>query len=438
MRREKPELLIPASSLEVLKTAVIFGADAVYIGGEAFGLRAKAKNFTSEEMAEGIAFAHAHGVKVYVTANILAHNDDLSGAAEYFEELKNMKPDQPDALIISDPGMFTIAKQVWPQVEIHISTQANNTNYQTYLFWWQLGAKRVVSARELSLAEIAEIRAHIPEDMEIESFIHGAMCISYSGRCLLSNYFTGRDANQGACTHPCRWKYAVVEEKRPGEYLPVYENERGTYIFNSKDLCMIEYVPEIVAAGIDSLKIEGRMKTALYVATVARTYRKAIDDFFTSEETYRANMDWYKAEISKCTYRQFTTGFYFGKPDENTQIYDSNTYVNEYIYLGIVDEVAERRAVIGADVTDAGAQNADVASVQKVGKTLARIEQRNKFCVGDSIEIMKPDGNNVSVQVLGMYNADMEPVESCPHSKQEIWLELSELPKQYDLLRVKA
>ncbi|MBQ7777034.1 MAG: U32 family peptidase C-terminal domain-containing protein [Lachnospiraceae bacterium] len=438
MRREKPELLIPASSLEVLKTAVIFGADAVYIGGEAFGLRAKAKNFTSEEMAEGIAFAHAHGVKVYVTANILAHNDDLSGAAEYFEELKNMKPDQPDALIISDPGMFTIAKQVWPQVEIHISTQANNTNYQTYLFWWQLGAKRVVSARELSLAEIAEIRAHIPEDMEIESFIHGAMCISYSGRCLLSNYFTGRDANQGACTHPCRWKYAVVEEKRPGEYLPVYENERGTYIFNSKDLCMIEYVPEIVAAGIDSLKIEGRMKTALYVATVARTYRKAIDDLFTSEETYRANMDWYKAEISKCTYRQFTTGFYFGKPDENTQIYDSNTYVNEYIYLGIVDEVAERRAVIGADVTDAEAQNADVASVQKVGKTLVRIEQRNKFCVGDSIEIMKPDGNNVSVQVLGMYNADMEPVESCPHSKQEIWLELSELPKQYDLLRVKA
>ena len=419
MRREKPELLIPASSLEVLKTAVIFGADAVYIGGEAFGLRAKAKNFTTAEMAEGIAFAHEHGVKVYVTANILAHNDDLSGAAEYFEELKNMKPEQPDALIISDPGMFTIAKQVWPEVEIHISTQANNTNYQTYLFWWQLGAQRVVSARELSLAEIAEIRAHIPEDMEIESFIHGAMCISYSGRCLLSNYFTGRDANQGACTHPCRWKYAVVEEKRPGEYLPVYENERGTYIFNSKDLCMIEYVQEIVAAGIDSLKIEGRMKTALYVATVARTYRKAIDDFFTSEETYRANMDWYKAEIAKCTYRQFTTGFYFGKPDENTQIYDSNTYVNEYIYLGIIEAVEERE-------------------INGAVKKLARIEQRNKFCVGDSIEIMKPDGENVVVTVQNMYNADLEPVESCPHSKQEIWLELSQLPVQYDLLRVKA
>lgn len=418
-RREKPELLIPASSLEVLKTAVIFGADAVYIGGEAFGLRAKAKNFTSEEMAEGIVFAHEHGVKVYVTANILAHNNDLTGAAEYFEELKNMKPDQPDALIISDPGMFTIAKQVWPEVEIHISTQANNTNYQTYLFWWNLGAKRVVSARELSLAEIAEIRAHIPQEMEIESFIHGAMCISYSGRCLLSNYFTGRDANQGACTHPCRWKYAVVEEKRPGEYLPVYENERGTYIFNSKDLCMIEYIPQIVEAGIDSLKIEGRMKTALYVATVARTYRKAIDDYYTSEETYRTNMDWYKTEISKCTYRQFTTGFYFGKPDENTQIYDSNTYVNEYTYLGITEQTAERE-------------------VNGEKKLLARIEQRNKFCVGDSIEIMRPDGENIQTQVLAMYNADLEPVESCPHSKQEIWLELSKMPKQYDLLRVKS
>lgn len=423
MRREKPELLIPASSLEVLKTAVIFGADAVYIGGEAFGLRAKAKNFTPEEMAEGIAFAHSHGVKVYVTANILAHNEDLSGAAEYFEELKNMKPDQPDALIISDPGMFNIAKQVWPEVEIHISTQANNTNYQTYLFWWQLGAKRVVSARELSLAEIAEIRKHIPEEMEIESFIHGAMCISYSGRCLLSNYFTGRDANQGACTHPCRWKYAVVEEKRPGEYLPVYENERGTYIFNSKDLCMIEYVPEIVAAGIDSLKIEGRMKTALYVATVARTYRKAIDAYFESEETYRAHMDWYKAEISKCTYRQFTTGFYFGKPDENTQIYDSNTYVNEYIYLGIVEEVDERDVPVDGKM---------------ISKQLVRIEQKNKFCVGDRIEIMKPDGRNVEVEVLSMYNGDFEPVESCPHSKQTIWVELSESPARYDLLRCKA
>ena len=271
-RAGKPELLIPAGSLEVLKTAVIFGADAVYIGGEVFGLRAKAKNFSMQEMAQGIAFAHAHGVRVYVTANILAHNDDLDAAADYFRELKEMKP---DALIISDPGMFMLAKEICPDTELHISTQANNTNYGTYQFWWDLGARRVVSARELSLAEIREIRDHIPQDMEIETFIHGAMCISYSGRCLLSNYFTGRDANQGACTHPCRWKYAVVEETRPGEYLPVYENERGTFLFNSKDLCMVEHIPDLIEAGIDSFKVEGRMKTALYVAAVARTYRMA-------------------------------------------------------------------------------------------------------------------------------------------------------------------
>ena len=406
--RNKPELLIPASSLEVLKTAVVFGADAVYIGGEAFGLRAKAKNFSPEDMAEGIAFAHAHQVKVYVTANILAHNYDLEGAKKYFAELRDMKPEPCDALIISDPGMFTLAREVWPEVEIHISTQANNTNYLTYRFWWQQGAKRVVSARELSLEEIRQIRENIPEEMEIESFIHGAMCISYSGRCLLSNYFTGRDANHGACTHPCRWKYAVVEETRPGEYLPVYENERGTYIFNSKDLCMIEYIPEIAASGIDSLKIEGRMKTALYVAAVARTYRKALDDYESSEETYRANMDWYRTEISKCTYRQFTTGFYFGKPDENTQIYDNNTYVNEYIYLGITEEVKD---------------------------DLIRIEQKNKFSVGEEIEIMKPNGENIPVRVEAMYDAEMNPVDSCPHSRQILWIKLSETPAQYDLLR---
>ena len=403
----KPELLVPASSLEVLKTAVIFGADAVYIGGEAFGLRAKAKNFSLEDMKEGIAFAHERGVKVYVTANILAHNSDLKGAEEYFKELKEIGP---DALIISDPGMFTIAQRVWPDVEIHISTQANNTNYETFLFWQRMGAKRVVSARELSIHEIRQIRDSIPDDLEIETFIHGAMCISYSGRCLLSNYFTGRDANHGACTHPCRWKYAVVEEKRPGEYLPVYENERGTYIFNSKDLCMIEYIPEIVKAGIDSLKIEGRMKTALYVATVARTYRKAIDDYFESEEKYRANMDWYKAEIAKCTYRQFTTGFFFGKPDETTQIYDSNTYINEYIYLGIVDTVTE--------------------------DGLARFEQRNKFSVGEEIEFMKPDGSNVFTKVEKMYNEKMEEIESCPHPSEVTYVKCSEVPAKYDLLRI--
>lgn len=407
-RMGKPELLIPASSLEVLKTAVIFGADAVYIGGEAFGLRAKAKNFSMDEMKEGIAFAHAHQVRVYVTANILAHNEDLAGAAQYFHELKEIGP---DALIISDPGMFTLAKEICPEIELHISTQANNTNYGTYRFWWQQGAKRVVSARELSLAEIGEIRKHIPDEMEIETFVHGAMCISYSGRCLLSNYFTGRDANQGACTHPCRWKYAVVEEKRPGEYLPVYENERGTYIFNSKDLCMIGHIPDLVHAGIDSFKIEGRMKTALYVATVARTYRRAIDDWYEDPAKYEANMPWYLEEISKCTYRQFTTGFFYGKPSDEAQIYDSNTYINEYIYLGIVEAMTED------------------------GR--AKITQRNKFCVGDTIEIMKPDGENVPVQVLELETAEGEKVESCPHPQQELYVTLSQKAEQYDLLRVR-
>lgn len=400
------ELLIPASSLEVLKIAVIYGADAVYIGGEVFGLRANAKNFSMEDMAEGIQFAHEHGVKVYVTANILAHNGDLEGVREYFTQLKEIKP---DALIISDPGIYTIAKEICPEIERHISTQANNTNYGTYQFWWNQGAKRVVTARELSLNEIAEIRKNIPDEMEIETFVHGAMCISYSGRCLLSNYFTGRDANQGACTHPCRWKYAVVEEKRPGEYLPVYENERGTYIFNSKDLCMIEHIPELIEAGIDSFKIEGRMKTALYVATVARTYRKAIDDYLTSPEKYKENMDWYLEQISNCTYRQFTTGFFFGKPSEESQIYDNNTYIKEYTYLGIVGERNE--------------------------EGLYRIEQRNKFSVGEQIEVMKPDGRNIPVTVKRIVDEDGNEMESAPHPKQVLYIDLGQELEMYDILR---
>ncbi|WP_415939719.1 peptidase U32 family protein [Roseburia hominis] len=406
MRR--PELLIPASSLEVLKIAVIYGADAVYIGGEAFGLRAKAKNFSMDEIREGIAFAHAHDVKVYITANILAHNGDLDGVREYFAELREIKP---DALIISDPGVYMIAKEVCPEIERHISTQANNTNYGTYRFWYEQGAKRVVSARELSLAEIKEIRANIPDDLEIETFIHGAMCISYSGRCLLSNYFTGRDANQGACTHPCRWKYAVVEEKRPGEYLPVYENERGTYIFNSKDLCMIEHIPELMESGIDSFKIEGRMKTALYVATVARTYRRAIDDYKQSPELYREHMAWYQEQISNCTYRQFTTGFFFGKPSDEAQIYDNNTYVKEYTYLGIVGERNE--------------------------EGLYRIEQRNKFSVGESIEVMKPDGANITVTVQRIVDEEGNDMESAPHPKQVLYIDLGQPLAMYDILRRK-
>ena len=419
-KRRKPELLIPAGSLEVLRTAVVFGADAVYIGGGAFDLRAKAKNFTLEEMEEGIAFAHANGVKVYVTANVLAHNGDLEEAGAYFAQLRDMRPERCDALIISDPGMFDIAREVWPEVDIHISTQANNTNYGTYLFWHRLGAKRVVSARELTLAEIREIREHIPEDMEIESFVHGAMCISYSGRCLLSNYFTGRDANRGSCTHPCRWKYAVMEESRPGEYLPVFEDERGTYIFSSRDLCMIGHIPELVGAGIDSFKVEGRMKTALYAAVAARTYRKALDDFFESEETYRANLARYREEISKCTYRRFTTGFYFGKADQDTQIYDGTTYVSEYVYLGTVDRVAR------ASETPAKGAGEEI---------LVHIEQKNKFAVGDRIEIMKPDGADEDVTVEAMYNEAGEPVENCPHARESLWIRLSAPAGRYQLLR---
>ena len=400
-----PELLIPASSLEVLKTAVIFGADAVYIGGEAFGLRAKARNFSLDDRREGIAFAHEHDVKVYVTANILAHNYDLAGVREYFKELKEIKP---DGLIIADPAIFEIAGEICPEIERHISTQANNTNYGTFNFWHKQGAARVVTGRELSLAEIKEIRANIPDDLEIETFVHGAMCISYSGRCLLSNFMVGRDANQGACTHPCRWKYSIVEETRPGEVMPVFENERGTYIFNSKDLCMIEHIPELIDAGVDSLKIEGRMKTALYVATVARTYRKAIDDYKKDPELYKQNMPWYLDQISNCTYRQFTTGFFFGKPSEDAQIYDNNTYVKEYTYLGIIGE-------------------------EKDGTY--RIEQRNKFSVGEKIEVMKPNGDNVEVVVKRILTEDGVEQESAPHPKQVLYVDLGIEVDKYDILR---
>ncbi len=402
----KTELLIPAGSLEVLKTAVMYGADAVYIGGEVFGLRAKAHNFSLQEMREGAAFAHERGVKVYVTANILAHNDDLKGVEAYFEELRTVGI---DALIISDPGIFEIAKRVLPGMELHISTQANNTNYGTYLFWYRQGAKRVVSARELSLREIREIREHIPEDMEIESFVHGAMCMSYSGRCLLSNFLTGRDANQGACTHPCRWKYAVVEETRPGEYMPVYENERGTFLFNSKDLCMIEHIPELLSAGIDSFKIEGRMKTALYVAAVARTYRRAIDDFQEDPALYQAHMDWYRQEIGKCTCREFSTGFYFGRPGAEAQIYDNSTYIKNYTYLGTAEEVNE--------------------------EGMCRIQQKNKFSVGETIEVMKPDGRNIEVTVKAIRDTEGRMRESAPHSKEMLWVDLAADIQAYDILR---
>lgn len=404
--RNKPEVLAPANSLEVLKTAVEYGADAVYIGGEMYGLRAKAKNFSAEDMKKGIAYAHERGKKVYVTANITAHNRDLEGVRAYFHELKEIRP---DALIISDPGVFTIVKEVCPEIDIHISTQSNNVNYMTFRFWKEQGATRVVTARELSLEEIGDIRKNIPDDFEIETFVHGAMCISYSGRCLLSHYFTGRDANLGACTHPCRWKYYIMEEKRPGEFLPVEENERGTYIFNSKDLCMIEHIPELVNAGIDSFKIEGRMKTALYVAVVSRTYRQAIDDYFEDPQKYIDNIPYYKKEIAKCTYRQFTTGFFFGPTTHDSQIYDNNTYVKGYEYLGTIHESLE-----------------DGRGV---------FEQKNKFSVGDEVEIMKPTGENIVTKVLSMQDEKGKNVDSCPHPGQRITLQTECTLQEYDIIR---
>ncbi len=397
----KVELLIPGGSLETLKVAIDYGADAVYVGGTKYGLRAKADNFDFAELHAGCDYVHAAGKKIYMTLNIYAHNDDIAGLRDYLEELKAEGLDiKIDAMLISDLGIFSLVREVLPEMEIHISTQANNTNYATYNFWYKQGVKRVVAARELSLKELSHIRENIPSDMEIEAFMHGAMCISYSGRCLLSAYFTGRDANKGACTHPCRWKYAVVEEKRPGEYLPIEEDDRGTYIFNSKDLCMIEYIPEMIAAGIDSFKVEGRMKTALYVAAVTRTYRKAIDDYMVSEELYRSHMDYYKQEIAACTFRQFTTGFYFGKTDSDSQIYDNNVYVKNYTYLGIVE-----------DISDEG---------------IITIHQKNKFSVGDIISFMDFGGDNIDTEVISIKDERGTEMESAPHPKQLIYLKVND------------
>ena len=405
MRDRIPEILAPAGSLENLKIALQYGADAVYLGGEMYGLRAKAKNFTMEEIAEGVRYAHAMEKKVYITANITAHNGDLKGVREYFEELKEIGP---DALIISDPGVFQIAKDVCPEIERHISTQANNVNYMDFRFWKEQGATRVVTARELSLTEIQNIRANIPDDLEIETFVHGAMCISYSGRCLLSNYFTGRDANLGACTHPCRWKYYIMEEQRPGEYLPVFENERGTYIFNSRDLCMIEHIPELLEAGIDSFKIEGRMKTALYVAVTSSIYKKAVTDYRRDPEVYKNNIPYYQEQIKMCTYRSFTTGFFFGKPTHETQIYDNNTYEKGCVYLGKIHDVDEEGRGI--------------------------FYQKNKFLVGDIIQVMKPDGRVIPTKVQKMWS-EGEEVSDCPHPGKEITIQLECELAPWDLMR---
>lgn len=405
---KKVELLIPAGDVDTFKVAINYGADAVYIGGEAFSLRAKAPNFSMVEMKECVNLAHEKKIKVYVTANIYAHNVDLEDAKKYFEELNDVKP---DAVLISDIGLINIAKKILRNIDIHLSTQANTTNYEAVNVYANMGVSRVVLARELSLEEIKEIKNKT--SVEIETFVHGAMCISYSGRCLLSAFLANRSANSGICTHPCRWKYMLLEEgERPGQYLPVIETERGTYIFNSKDLNMIEHIDELIEAGIDSLKIEGRMKTPLYVATVARTYRKAIDDYYNDINIYKQNIEKYKKEIAKCTYREFTTGFYFGKTDETTQVYDNNTYVVGAIYYGTVDKIDGEYVVF---------------------------EQKNKFLVGDILEVMKPDFTNVIVKVLEMYdNNTGEKIDSCPHSKQILKVKFDKKVEALDIIRSKS
>ena len=416
---KKPELLMPAGSFDVLKTAFRFGADAVYVGGDMFSLRAKAHNFSNEELKEAVEYTHSIGKKIYVTVNITAHNDDITGVKEYLKELAQIGP---DGLIISDPGVFMMAKAFAPRLELHISTQANNVNYLTFRFWYEQGAKRVVTGRELSLKEVHEIRDNIPSDMEIESFIHGAMCISYSGRCLLSNYLTGRDANLGECTHPCRWKYYLTEENRPGEYMPVYENERGTYIFNSKDLCMIDHIPELIEAGIDSFKIEGRMKTALYVATVARAYRNAIDTYFEDPSKYKENISVYFEEIGKCTNRMFTTGFYFGKPGSESMVYGESTYVKDYVYLGTITDVCE------VNGKEAG------CDAEKAYK--CELIQKNKFCTGDEIEILTPGPLDIKkCRVLKITDEQGNEMPSCPHASQKIYVYTDKEIKAGDLLR---
>ncbi len=401
-----PELLLPAGSLPVLKTALRFGADAVYLGGEAFSLRAKAKNFTYKEMAEGIRLAHAHkspthpdGAKVYVTANIIPHDRDLEEAEAYFDRLAELSP---DGLLISDPGMFLLAKEHCPDIPLHISTQANNTNRKSFAFWKSLGASRVVAARELSLAELKGIREALPDGPEIETFVHGAMCISYSGRCLISAYLNHRPANLGECTHPCRWKYSVKaegvekhllleEETRPGELFPVLENDRGTFLFHSRDLCMIGHIPELIDAGISSLKVEGRMKNELYVGTVALAYRNALDDYAADPELYRAKIPGYLAEVKKTSARPYCTGFYFGAPGEEGQIYETSPGKGGAVFLGVIESAVSQ------------------------GETLRlSFRQKNRFFAGDKIEILTP-GGAVPCIVESMYDENGTRIESCPH-----------------------
>ena len=401
-----PELLAPAGDAERLRYAINYGADAVYCGLPEFGMRSAPANFTPEQLTESVIYAHARGRKVYLTMTTLPTNEEADRLPEAIKEAAKAGV---DAVIVADLGVLDACKTFAPDIDVHLSTQTGITNWAAARAAYKMGAKRVVLAREMTLQDIAILRDKTPPELEIEAFVHGAMCMSVSGRCLLSNYMAGRDANRGQCAQPCRWKYYLSEETRPGQLYEIGENENGSYILNANDLCTAPFIDLICKAGVDSLKIEGRMKTALYVATVARTYRKAIDDCMESPEKYHANMPWYQEQISNCTYRQFTTGFFYGKPDENTQIYDNNTYQKEYTYLGFAEADDERG--------------------------YAKITQRNKFSVGETIEIMKPDGQNVAVTVKGIYDEEGNSMESAPHAQQKLFIDLGTEIQVYDLLR---
>ena len=404
----KIELLAPAGDLEKLKIAVEYGADAVYFGGEMFSLRAGAGNLTIPEIEEGVEYAHSKGAKCHMAMNIFAHNEDIEPLRRYLESIRHIPI---DAFIVSDPGVITVLKDVIPDAELHISTQANMTNYVTANFWYNMGVKRLVLARELTLGEIREIRQRIPEDMDLESFVHGAMCISYSGRCLLSNYMIDRDANRGMCAHPCRWKYKLVEEKRPGEYYPVEEDNRGTYIMNSKDLCMLEHLPDLIDAGVSSFKIEGRMKSVFYVATVFSAYRKAIDSYMADPENYSFDYSWYN-EMLKASHREFTTGFYYDKPTNEDQNYQTSAYTREYSFTG---------KVLSYD-TDS---------------SIAVVEQRNKMNLGDTIEVFGPDIDYFEQKLTVLLDEDDNPIESAPHPQQILHIKMNKPVKPNYILRKK-
>ena len=385
------ELLAPAGDLERLKIAITYGADAVYLGGQVFGLRAAAKNFTVEDLEEGVAFAHARGARVYLTLNIIPHDDDLVALPAYLESIRHIPL---DAFIVSDPGTFDLIQEMMPHTQLHISTQANTTNTRTLKFWHRMGASRVVLARELTLEEITRINAEKPEALELEAFVHGAMCISYSGRCLLSNFMIQRDANKGECAHPCRWKYSIVEEKRPGETMPVYEDETGTYIFHSKDMCLINHIPQLLQAGITSLKIEGRMKTAHYVATVVRAYREAIDRYLADPNHWQPDPAWME-ELNKASHRPFTTGFYFGPPGPEDHIYQD--YQGDRTY----DFVAK------------------ILSYDPETHT-ATAQQRNRFFDGDEVEIIGPHRELRRFTVTHLKDDTGQYIDNAPHPMQVV------------------